>query len=538
MWPSSPTPRAGGFQAVLDWCRSLPEKRRENILFGRFGPLFFTHVTQGLHTTLPYVLGVYMVRDYLSRDGDVEEEPDEEVVGWMTGVLGACFCAAQFIMSYPLGKLSDSWGRKPIVVLGNLSCVIGVLCFGYAPTYFLACLSRIVQGTFNAIIGAEKAMIGESLRMDQQAEAMGYFSLTWGVGTLLGPIIGGVLSTPCVSQAGSLFGLTETTWCESPTGLLHRKPYFLPCIVAAFISLMALVLTAFFMPETLPKLVRETDKRGQYAPVNSSDEVGLRKKNSNLGLSSEQDIEMSSSVQEAEHLCRNREEDASADNGPTTSLETSDMQDPWYRQRSVILSILGYASIAFCFILLDELIPIFASAPPEQGGLGFSPSKLSGPLAFGGVVLVVWLLAGYKWMSKRFGIIWTCKNGLWTTVPMALMFPLCSVSFLPSYLFMWISIAAKYVAGTNAFTSCIVLVNLVSPKESLGAVNGFGQTLASGVRALGPALGGIMWASSIRLFNSIDEDLWGHQFLPFSFVSIIALLTLLLYQNLTVPQMP
>ena len=47
-------------------------------------------------------------------------------------------------------------------------------------------------------------------------------------------------------------------------------------------------------------------------------------------------------------------------------------------------------------------------------------------------------------------------------------------------------------------------------------MNGLGQTLASFVRALGPALGGMLWAWSLGFFPG-----WGHQFLPFAFVVVI-----------------
>lgn len=73
---------------------------------------------------------------------------------------------------------------------------------------------------------------------------------------------------------------------------------------------------------------------------------------------------------------------------------------PWYRQRLVLTALGGYGLIAFFYIFLDELIPIFASAAPADGGLGFSPSQLAPSLSFGGAVLVAWALKGFPWLMR------------------------------------------------------------------------------------------------------------------------------------------
>jgi hypothetical protein len=475
-----------------------------------------------------------MVRDFLSQGGT--QEPSEKEIGFLTGILGACFCAAQFFTSYPLGKLSDRIGRKPIIVLGNISCILGALGFGASSRFWQACLSRILMGTFNAIIGAEKAMIGEALNREQQSDAMRHFSLVWGLGTLVGPVMGGMLASPCNNDSAVLGPNVSLGLCKGDgNGLFDKKPFLLPCIAAACTSVLALVGTMFFMSESLPRL---TGNNGsiEYKQVGSIDEDAMYKKNSDLQMYVNDDIELSTTIkavsQDSFVLDQEKDEQPLSIAHGVESKILSAM--PWYKQKNVLLALEGYASIAFCFIMLDELIPIFASAPKEEGGLDFSPSELSGPLAFGGLVLVLWILFGYNWMNERFGIINTCKQGLYQTLPMTLMFPLCSISFVPAMPMMWIAITVKYIAATNAFTSCLVLVNLVAPKESLGAVNGLGQTLASGVRALGPALAGIMWAGSIQVFNALGQ-LWGHQFLPFSFVSFVAFLTLFIYRQVTVP---
>lgn len=511
----------------------------------KLAAIWYTHFTQGLHTTLPYVLSVYMIRKFLTEELHIDGVDDtlgisEEVVGFRTGVLGAAFCFAQTLTSFWLGKLSDRVGRKIIIIIGNISCALGVLLFGFCANFWQACVVRLAMGATNGIIGAEKALIGDVLTREEQSEAMGYISMTWGIGTLIGPMIGGVLSNPC---AEGFFG-GDNGVCATG-GLFENKPFLLPCIVASAISVVAVILTIFFLKEDRPdrhdtsglvyNVVPGDDSFVGEPQMQRNGSVSLFKKNSDLyrynGDMYEHEIEMGP-----------LEKDSSQELGGVGILSQSSQlpedQVPWYKQRNILLALSGYALIAFCYITLDELVPIFASASVLDGGLAYSTSKLSGPLSFSGVVLVIWMLIGYPWMSKKFGTIRTCIIGLIQTIPVTLLFPLSSVSFLNTEVVFWLGMGLKSIAGSNVFTSCLVLVNLVAPKESLGEVNGLGQTLASGVRALGPFLGGVMWAGSIRLFKlfgSGDDTVWGHQFLPFMLSTTIAGCCMSIYLKLHIP---
>ena len=84
--------------------------------------------------------------------------------------------------------------------------------------------------------------------------------------------------------------------------------------------------------------------------------------------------------------------------------------------------------------------------------------------------------------------------------------------------------------ATNAFTACLILVNAAAPKDALGAVNGAGQALASAVRALGPALGGLSWAWSLQLEPALPAWL-PHQYLPFAVAAAMMLGTDLVYRG-------
>jgi hypothetical protein len=74
----------------------------------------------------------------------------------------------------------------------------------------------------------------------------------------------------------------------------------------------------------------------------------------------------------------------------------------------------------------------------------------------------------------------------------------------------------------------MILVNVTSPIEDIGPVNGFGNMLAAGMRALGPALAGQLWALSIAV---VDH---GNQFAAFGVVASAFLCTRVLYGRMRI----
>jgi len=488
-----------------------------------YWPIWLTHLTQGLHTTMPYVLSVYMVRGFLGEDAE------EEAVGYRVGILGAGFCLAQTFTSLPLGLLSDRIGRKPIMVMGNISCAVGVVMFGLSRNLSQALFTRLAMGATNGIIGAEKAYIGDNMSREDQAEAMSLISLTWGVGSLVGPLLGGALS-------GLIF---------------ESRPFLLPCLVASGISVVSVVSTMVCLEEA-PVNNRAPLYKASATAAHAEDETAPLKGGAHGGDAlgdavldpmDPMDLMDPRAARQVAMLKKNSDI-MLADRVNEIGISAFEMESggearvrpaEWWRDQSVILALMGYTGTAFAYISLDELVPLFASATMEDGGLQYTPQMLAGPLAFSGLVLILWMLGGYTWLQNKVGTRRTCMIGLWMTTGIVLLFPLASV--VPSQtlgaVIFWAAMGLKSISGSNAFTSCLVLVNLAAPKESLGSVNGAGQTLASGVRALGPWLGGILWSLSLVTFNSLGIPA-GHQWVPFALPIILAGGCLNIYSRLTI----
>ena len=66
----------------------------------------------------------------------------------------------------------------------------------------------------------------------------------------------------------------------------------------------------------------------------------------------------------------------------------------WRAHAQVLLALVGYAIVSFLFNLLDEVRPIFASAPIEDGGLDMTTEALAWPLSFGGLSFILYVCLG------------------------------------------------------------------------------------------------------------------------------------------------
>ena len=92
-----------------------------------------------------------------------------------------------------------------------------------------------------------------------------------------------------------------------------------------------------------------------------------------------------------------------------------------------MLTLCGYSMIAFSYNLVDEMVPIFASAPLRNGGLGLSTTQLAVPLMVGGSSIVAWSLLGYPRLRARIGTKNTCRTGLISSSCVVLLIALPSV---------------------------------------------------------------------------------------------------------------
>src|SRR5499433_3698267 len=110
------------------------------------------------------------------------------------GLLLAVYSAMQFIFAPILGKLSDSVGRRPVLLARIVGSAIGFLIMGLAGSLWLLFLARIIDGITGGNISTAQAYIADITPPEKRSSGMGLIGAAFGLGFIFGPAIGGLLS--------------------------------------------------------------------------------------------------------------------------------------------------------------------------------------------------------------------------------------------------------------------------------------------------------------------------------------------------------
>jgi len=110
------------------------------------------------------------------------------------GFLLASYAAMQFIFSPVWGKLSDRIGRKKVLLITISGASVGLLILGLAQSLVMIFVGRILSGIFAANISVASAYVTDVTTVENRAKGMGLIGAAFGIGFVLGPAIGGILS--------------------------------------------------------------------------------------------------------------------------------------------------------------------------------------------------------------------------------------------------------------------------------------------------------------------------------------------------------
>jgi len=163
-----------------------------------------------------------------------------EGMAWVVGPLVASYSVAQLASSTLWGRLSDRWGRRPVLLTGLVMSCTAFVVFGLADSVWLLLASRVVQGIGGGTTGVIQAYVTESVEPSQRARGLGWISAATSAGVMIGPAIG--------SLAFSRLG---------PTG---------PGIVAALVCLVNITFAWRYLPES-KKGARVAPKRSIRAAL-------------------------------------------------------------------------------------------------------------------------------------------------------------------------------------------------------------------------------------------------------------------------------
>ncbi len=150
-----------------------------------------------------------------------------------------------------LGRLADMYGRKLLFNIGFVVFTVGSALSGFAPTGLSLVAFRVVQGTGAALLTSNSfAILSEAFPRNETGRAFGIQSIVWGVGNILGIVLGGVIITYVTWRWIFLInipvGIFGTFWAYKtlrtvkPQG--QRGSFDIPAAVTFTVGILALLL--------------------------------------------------------------------------------------------------------------------------------------------------------------------------------------------------------------------------------------------------------------------------------------------------------
>ncbi len=182
-------------------------------------------------------------------NGDISEAA--KYGGWLT----FAYAITQFLFAPLIGNLSDKFGRRPIILISLFAFALDYLLLAFSPTIVWLFVGRIIAGLTGASITTASAYIADVSTPENRAKNFGMIGAAFGLGFIIGPIIGGLLG-----QFGS------------------RVPFY----AAAILCMLNFLYGYFILPESLSKENRRAFEWKRVNPITAF--VNLKKYPSLIGL--------------------------------------------------------------------------------------------------------------------------------------------------------------------------------------------------------------------------------------------------------------
>ncbi|EDV20040.1 uncharacterized protein TRIADDRAFT_32496 [Trichoplax adhaerens] len=146
------------------------------------------------------------------------------------GALGSMYCFLQFLMGPFFGACSDSYGRRPLILISMIGISMSYAVWAFSGSFVLFVLSRAIGGISRANVSLWTAVVSDVTEEKKRNKGMALIGIAFSVGFVLGPMLGAFMS--------------KRDFFES--GFVH----FQPAITALTISLVNLLFVYYTLPET------------------------------------------------------------------------------------------------------------------------------------------------------------------------------------------------------------------------------------------------------------------------------------------------
>ena len=402
------------------------------------------------------------ISPYLPEMTSTFPEVDTAQIGLYVGVIASSFALAQFATNFFWGWLSDQIGRKPVVMLGTIFTAASFVAFGFCRTLWQAIIVQACMGLFNGNQGVISTCLGEITDRSNQSKAFLWLPVIYGIGGITGPALGGLL----VMQ-------------QNPfnKALQNPYPYLLPNLFSAGVLMLDLVLTGFFLEESLeeakslPPLKKRVGNLFSWVwqfmgaarnptYIRSRRQRRLNPRTDGIlddiseGETTEEDSETQSLLSTPEFFANSGHH--------LTSKEVLN--------RDTVLLLGTYLVFQLSNISFNTLYPIFAQAPAPNGR-ELSPEEIGLSLSFAGVVTIIFQVGIFGKLKEKMGNKATYRAGLFLFFLSMIMMPFVQHKDDPPVfglgsgkVWLWIEMGfvllVKTVAAVGGLTSALLLVRI------------------------------------------------------------------------------
>jgi MFS family permease len=180
------------------------------------------------------------------------EKTQTRNVGFAAGILMTAFSLLQMLLSPLWGRLSDRYGRRPILLISLFGSTLSYVLFAVSRSYGLLLFSRMLAGGMAANITAAQAYIADITTPEDRTKGFTLIGMAFGLGFALGPVFGG--------------GATHF-WHWLHPDMLPSEIHVGPGVVAAAICGVNFIWAVFRLPESLPRERRGTTHFRRFATV-------------------------------------------------------------------------------------------------------------------------------------------------------------------------------------------------------------------------------------------------------------------------------
>ncbi|OMJ87005.1 hypothetical protein SteCoe_11331 [Stentor coeruleus] len=352
---------------------------------------------------------------------------DRNETGYWVGLIATSLMIGRVISSPIWGCIMDSWGRRPVTLFALISMSILSTTFGLSTNLVFSLIIRLILGLLSPLLVSSKTIIAELCKGEQVSSSMAWIVIAWNVGSISGSFFGGILANP-----------VKKGWIDME--FFRVFPFFLSNFMPAVLCVFALVLSYFYLRETLVKV-----ERG-----------GAKKYNRSI-------LDM---------IC----------------------------DRKVFPIVIVYGIVSYNFTAFQELITLFSWAKKSAGGLELSVESIGYLLGGTNFTILFVQKPFYMYIVHNYGNYNIAAFGLISMAINISLMPYVSIiqnSYI-AYGVLFFLCIIFYMLDFMISTSVLVMINNSVPHHELGRINGTTMSLNSLVRALAPTSIGLLFALTIN----------------------------------------